>query len=695
VTQTFFHGCTDLLRELDALGYDRVSSVTRPGQFAASSSRVQFYTKGFDYWDQRQAPYQAMVTFNNEKIVGLQAADAISARLEPIEIGSIYPQHGEDRVLVRLSDIPPLLGETLIAVEDKNFAHHVGFSIKGIARAFMTNLRAGEVVQGGSTLTQQLVKNFYLSRERSLWRKVQEVFMAMLLELHYSKADILEAYINEVYLGQSGARGIHGFGLAATHYFNRPLNALSPSQLALLVGVVKGATFYNPWVHQERALARRNIVLGIMFDEGLLEEVAYQRALNTPLNVVNKTARRSQYPAYLDLVKRQLLQDYDEQDLQAEGLKIFTTFSLRAQRSAEQAITQRLERFDPNKQQQLQGAAIITKVGSGEVLAVVGDRNASFSGFNRALDAKRQIGSLVKPFVYLTALETHQYNLISPLDDSPLSITLDNGDSWSPRNFSRESHDSPWLLHALNYSYNQSTARLGLELGVDSVLDTLQRAGLQERPAPLPSLLLGALSLSPLEVSHLYHTLAADGVYTPLRAIDSVLDAQGNALKRYPLKSEARMAIEHSHLMHYALQSTMRIGTGRSAYTVLPNTLMVAGKTGTTNDQRDSWFAGYSGEHLGVVWVGQDNNQPTRLTGSSGALKIWSDIFKDVPTQSLAQNTPDTIEYFWIHDATGLRTTENCSDASLVPFVKGTAPQGVFACGSAGSSLRRWFNQLF
>ena len=688
----------DLITELNALGYDKVSQLKQPGQMSVNGRRVAFYTKGFTFWDKTQAPYQAVVSFRDDQVVNVQAANAVSARLEPLEIGSIYPQHGEDRVLVNLSDIPPLLGEALIAVEDKHFAHHYGFSITGIARALWVNLREGEVVQGGSTLTQQLVKNFYLTRERTLWRKLQELVMALLLEFHYSKADILEAYINEVYLGQSGARAIHGFGLAANYYFNRPLNALNPSQIALLIGVVKGATFYNPWVHEARAKARRNTVLDIMVENGLLTQAEYRQAIASPLGIVTKAQRkRSRYPAYLDLVKRQLLQDYDQADLQAEGLNIFTNFSPRIQRVTELALSQQLAQFDPSNRKELQGAAIITQVGTGEVLAVVGDRNANLSGFNRALDAKRQIGSLVKPFVYLTALESNQYQLTSPLDDSPLQVVMDNDDIWSPKNFSRESHESPWLLNALNFSYNQSTARLGLDVGVESVIDTLKRAGLQQSPVPLPSLLLGALSLSPLEVSQLYHTLAADGVYTPLRAIDSVVDANGQPLKRYPLKSRAQIDIEYSHLMHYALQSVMRVGTGRSAYQSLPDTLMVAGKTGTTNNQRDSWFAGYSGEHLGVVWLGNDNNQPTALTGSSGALTVWSDIFSTIPTRSLAQNTPENIEYFWIHESTGLRTSEHCNQAVLVPFVQGTAPQASSRCDSARitSSVSRWFKRLF
>ncbi|MBX2807421.1 MAG: penicillin-binding protein 1B [Cellvibrionaceae bacterium] len=687
-----------LERELRALAYDFVPVLSAPGQVVRQGKRFQIYTQGFAFWDGYAPPAQYRLTLDKHGVRSLRSAGEVPVlRLEPREIGSIYPGHGEDRILTRLSAIPPLLGEALIVVEDKDFARHSGISLKAIARAFWQNIKAAGVVQGGSTITQQLVKNFYLNQRRSLWRKVQEAMMALLLEWHFSKADILEAYINEVYLGQSGPRAIHGFGLAAQHYFNRPLKALQPEHIALLVGVVKGASYYNPWRHPERATQRRNLVLQLMHEAQLLKAADYRRALRQPLGVINPEQRLvGDYPAFLDLVKRQLLRDYREADLHNEGLRIFTTLSPAIQQQTEAAVAKRVQQFNRDKTRDLQAAAVITAVGSGEVLALVGDRSPRYSGFNRALDAQRQIGSLVKPFVYLTALmQPQDYHLTTRLDDASVTVDLPGGDLWQPQNFDQYSHGQVLLYQALAFSYNQATARLGMALGVNAVIDTLQRAGLQSQPQALPSLLLGALALSPLEVSHLYHTLAADGVYTPLRAIRSVLNADNQALQRYPLRSETRFDEDLSHLMHFALQAVMRIGTGRAAYAQLSSELSVAGKTGTTNDYRDSWFAGYSGDHLGVVWLGHDDNRPTGLTGSTGALKVWADIFGSLATTSLSQNTPATIEYYWMDGDEGLRSAQSCKGALLVPFVAGSQPRQKTPCRRRSRSFQQWFNQWF
>jgi penicillin-binding protein 1B len=683
--------------ELRSLGYQFVKKLSSPGQVTKSGSNYRLQTKGFVFWDKDEPSATYEVQFDNQQVISLKGANDLVLRLEPQEIGSIYPNHGEDRILVSLLDIPPLLGETLIAVEDKEFARHFGISFKGIARAMLANAKAGGLVQGGSTLTQQLVKNFYLTQERSLWRKAQEAIMSVLLEVHYSKADILEAYINEVYLGQSGPRAIHGFGLASQHYFNQSLKSLRPHQIALLIGVVKGASYYNPWRSPERTLKRRNLVLNMMAKSELIDQVMLKRSFSRSLGVAATAEKQfGDYPAFLDLVKRQLQQDYKSEDLQSEGLRIFTTMSPQVQAQTEGAVKRQMQRLNQSVSNSLQAAAIVTAVGSGEILAVVGDRNPRYSGFNRALDAERQIGSLVKPFVYLTALmQDNNYQLTSMLDDSELSVALPNGSQWQPKNYSKKSHGILPLYQALALSYNQSTARLGMDIGVKKVINTLQQAGLEKKVSSLPSLLLGALALSPLELSHLYHTLAADGVYTPLRSIRSVLDATNQPLQRYKLKSEPRFSPEHSHLMHFALQAVMRIGTGRGAYARLPNNLSVAGKTGTTNEQRDSWFAGYSGDHLGVVWVGNDDNKPTRLTGSSGALKIWTDVFSGLSTQSIAQTAPENIEYYWVDNQNGLRSAEGCDNAQLVPFVKGSQPELLADCDLVKSTVKRLFNQWF
>ena len=693
----------ELKRELHSVGYRHIKDVYEAGQFSVQGNAYNIITRAFVFPDKAEVSARYQVYFTREngvtrvsRVVG--ADDDFIARIEPQEIGSIYPRHGEDRVLVQLENTPPLLGQALIAVEDKDFANHYGISFRGIARAMLANIKARRFVQGGSTLTQQLVKNFYLTQDKSLWRKIQEALMAPLLELHYSKADILEAYINEVYLGQSGPRGIHGFGLAASHYFNRSLESLRPHQIALLVGTVKGASYYNPWRYPERAKNRRDTVLKIMADNGLLTKAEYVKYTAMSLSIVKKSALRlGDYPAFLDVVKRQLRRDYRQEDLQSEGLRIFTTMSPNVQELAEQSLSSRLAQYNKkSSKQNLQGAAVITAVGSGEILALVGDSNPRYSGFNRAVDMQRAVGSLAKPFVYLSALsQPKKYTLSTLVDDSPVTIPLAAGKQWQPSNYDKKSHGNIPLYQALALSYNQATARLGMDVGLKNVIDTLYAAGVEQSIPALPSLLLGSLELSPLEVSHLYHTLAADGFYTPLRAIRDVLDTNNQRLSRYPLKSEPRINPDITYLMHYNLQATMRTGTGRRAYQQLPRQLAVAGKTGTTNRQRDSWFAGYSADHLGVVWVGNDSNTPTPYTGSSGALPIWIDVFKQLSTRGINNNQPENIAYYWADNRDGLLSDENCEGAILVPYIRGSQPAQSDRCSAIDQPITRWFKQWF
>lgn len=693
----------ELQRELKTLGYKPVKQTYGAGQYAREGMRYSLFTREFLFADgvTKAARYSfSFASHQGQTVISqLQGIDdSLVLRLEPKEIGSIYPGHGEDRILVNLDAIPPLLGETIIAVEDKEFAHHHGLSFRGISRAMLANIKARRFVQGGSTLTQQLVKNFYLTQDRKLGRKIQEAFMAVLLERRYSKAEILEAYINEVYLGQSGPRAIHGFGLAAKHYFNRPLKNLQAHQIALLVATVKGASYYNPWRHPKRALNRRNTVLKIMADNQLISVKEYQKFSQRPLDIVNQAdLRLGDYPAFLELVKRQLREDYREEDLQSEGLRIFTTMSPNVQELTESVVHQRLSQLNKKLSgQPLQAAAVVTAVGSGEVLAVVGDRNPRYSGFNRVLNMRRPIGSLVKPFVYLAALsQPETYTLISLLDDSSVSFKQQNGELWQPKNYDKQSHGQVPLYEALAFSYNQSTARLGMDVGLSRVVSTLKLSGLSKDVRELPSLLLGSLELSPLEVSHLYHTLAADGVYTPLRTIRSVQNSGNKPLQRYPLISEPRISSELSYLMHYNLQAVMRQGTGRGAYRYLPDHLMVAGKTGTTNEQRDSWFAGYSADHLGVVWLGRDDNKPTSYTGSSGALPIWSNIFSGVSTQGISYQQPSRVEYYWVDEKDGLLSAKDCENSILVPFVAGSQPQQKTDCQWTQVPLKRWFDKWF
>lgn len=692
-------------QELQALGYRSVNNLSAPGQFVRrpiSSSQIsyQLHSRGFDFWDKREEARRFNITIGNGHVQNLRdlaGADMPLMRLEPEEIGGIYPAEVEDRLLVRLADLPPLLGETLLAVEDQHFLDHHGVSPLAILRAAMVNMRQGEVVQGGSTLTQQLVKNFYLTRERHLRRKVQEAIMAVLLEIHYTKSEILETYINEVFLGQSGPRAIHGFALASHHYFRQPLAELDTEQLALLVGLVKGASYYNPWRNPERAKNRRNLVLTVMHQQGLIDDKELKRAQAAPLGVVEQgDTSMVTYPAFVGLVKRQLQQDYQEEDLRSEGLRIFTSLSPMVQRQAEAALNQRLRQLErQHNVKDLQGSMVVTSIGGGEVLALIGDKNPRFEGFNRALDARRPIGSLLKPFVYLAALEhTDNYNLGTIISDGPVTIKSDDGKLWEPKNIDNLNHGDVPLYKGLTHSYNQATARLGMQVGLENVFDTVKAAGFTGRIPAVPSMLLGSVDMSSFEVAGIYHTLAAEGVYTPLRAIREVLTADGQPLRRYPLELEQRFSLESTFQLQYALQMVLREGTGRSVYNQFPETLPLAGKTGTTNDQRDSWFAGFSGEHLAVVWVGRDDNSATPLTGSGGALQVWADLLRQLPTQGVNLQPPEGVSFDWIDSATGMLSAEHCEGAVWLPLRDTQRPEAQVDCHLKDNE-RTWWRRLW
>lgn len=693
-------------KELEALGYRTTAAVTSSGQLmrrAASSDEVTYdvLTRGFNFWDKREEPQRFTLRIDNGKVVSLmdeKGAALPLVRMEPEEIGGIYPNNIEDRVLVKLDQLPPLLGETLLAVEDKHFREHHGVSPEAILRAMWVNAREGEVVQGGSTLTQQLVKNFYLTSKQSLTRKIPEAIMSVLLELHYSKSEILETYVNEVYLGKSGSREIRGFGLASQHYFRQPLHELNPQDVALLVGLVKGASFYNPWRNPERAKERRNVVLSVMHSEGLIDDKQFVAAQAAPLGLAAETdVSLINYPAFVDLVKRQLKQDYQEDDLRKEGLRIFTTIAPMVQRLAEKSVAIKIAQLEKQyKLKDIQVGMVVTSVGSGEILALIGDKNPRFPGLNRALDAHRQIGSLMKPFVYLTALEQPQtYNLGTLISDDPVSIKGGDGKLWEPKNADNLSHGNMPLYRALANSENQATVRLGMQLTVKAVAKTVKAAGYNGELQEVPSMLIGAVDMSPIEVTNMYHTLAAEGVHTPLHAIREVLNAEGQPLKRYPLELDQRFSGQSTFELQYALQAVLREGTGRSVYNSFPASLPLAGKTGTTNDQRDSWFAGFSGEHLAVVWVGKDDNSKTPLSGASGALQVWADLMRQLPTQGVNQQAPEGVSFDWIDASSGLLSAEHCEGAMWLPLHNDFKPKESAECKIKADTEEHWWQKIF
>ncbi|HSC76549.1 MAG TPA: transglycosylase domain-containing protein, partial [Pseudomonadales bacterium] len=531
---------------LTVLGYQPSAAAGNAGQYRVTGNSVELKTRGFAYADQPEPSRWVKLDFDSKGIsrVSEQNGHEMTLlRLEPLMIGSLYPGEHEDRLLIKLEEMPPVMLAGLVATEDRYFMDHHGISIRGVARAMWTNITAGGLVQGGSTITQQLVKNFYLTSERTLSRKVLEVWMAILLEVHYSKREILETYLNEVYLGQEGGRSIHGFGLASQQFFRQPLNELKLHQMALLIGMVKGPSYYDPWRKPERATERRRVVLDIMLDQGIISKAEYDWANAQPLGVGEGSKTRiGVYPAFLELVRRQLKTDYKDEDLLSEGLQVFTTIDPQVQWLAEQSLKEGVAKLEKSYKSladgQLQGAVVTTNPANGEVIALVGDRYPKYYGFNRAIDANRPVGSLLKPFVFLSALESGNYSLATQVDDTPVKWRNANGSWWQPQNYDHKLHGKVSILDALAHSYNLVTARVGLQVGVKKLINVIRRAGVKAELDEVPSLLLGAGGMSPLEVAQLYQSIPADGFTLPLRAIRDVYTADGKPLKRYGLEME-------------------------------------------------------------------------------------------------------------------------------------------------------------
>ncbi|HEX5277100.1 MAG TPA: penicillin-binding protein 1B [Fluviicoccus sp.] len=677
----------DVLAELALLHYNAAPGWDSPGVYTEKDGAFYIHTRGFMFSDETEKSQVLKLKFAGGTLSELSSTQPNGrglVRLEPLVIGGIYPRQNEDRVLMQLKDSPKHLVDALIATEDRDFFHHFGISVRGIFRAIAVNIASGELRQGGSTLTQQLVKNFYLTDERSLKRKLNEALMAMLLEAHYGKQEILECYLNEVNLGQNGNRSINGFGLASQFYFGQPISELKLHQVALLVGLVKGPSYYNPWRNPERALARRNTVLDNMLGQGKITRAEYEKAHARPLGIlIQPTAGLSVYPAFMDVVRRQLKAEYKEEDLNSEGLRIFTTLDPRVQNAAGASFNQTMAqlRDRSKKMQDLQGAVVVSNPENGELLAVVGGYG-SFTGYNRAVDANRQVGSLLKPAVYLTALAGGQYNLLSPLDDSSVEIAGQSGTVWKPENYDHQSHGTVPLYDALAHSYNQSTIRLGMTLGIPAVIKTLKDLGVREELQNYPSLLLGTVDMSPMEVLELYQPFAANGFQTTPRAIREVVDNKGKRLTRYGLDVKQVYDPAALYQLNFAMQQVMRSGTGTSAYARLPGNLVMAGKTGTTNDLRDAWFAGYTGNYLAVVWVGHDDNRSTGLSGASGALPIWTDMMTRLHPVSLEPVQPDTVSWVWADRATGILSAEGCPGAIYVPMLTEAIPVEKTVCAA-------------
>jgi penicillin-binding protein 1B len=699
----------DLEEELHRLHYRAGDPLTGAGIYRRRGNSFEVHTRRVRFSDELREPQLVSINANWSSITGLRQADAPELpvfRLDPPIIGSVFPIHGEDRLVLSPADVPPLLRAGIKQIEDRRFDEHNGVDARGVMRALWANLRARRVVQGGSTLTQQLVKNYFLSDEQTFGRKATEALMALRLEAHFSKEEILVAYLNEVYLGQDGSRAIHGFGLGSEYYFAKPLAELDVGEVATLIGLVKGPSYYDPRKHPDRARARRNLVLQELEQAHLIDSAAAQRAAASPLGL--RPPGGSYVPAYLDLVRRHLKRDYAEADLAAAGLAVYTSLDPRAQAAAERALTVNLKRLDAAskvRDAHLEGAVIVAEPNSGDVVAVVGGRDVGTDGFNRALDARRPIGSLVKPAVYLTALETGRYNAATLIEDAPVELKLSDGSVWAPQNFEHQVYGRVPMARALAESMNLATVRLGLDLGLPKVGDTLQRLGLETPPTLNPSLLLGTVEMTPLEVVQVYTALANGGFRARLRAVHAVLDEHGRPLKSFRVQVEEAAPAVAVYQLDRMLTLVTTHGTGRAAAARLPRGTIVAGKTGTSSDLRDSWFAGFTGTYVAVAWVGYDDNRVTGLTGAAGALPVWADILASLKSASFQPVAPEQLEDRWIGFEDGLETAPGCSaDAVLVSVPRDTVlpPKpgcssvagGTSPTGTMGDKIKEWLNHI-
>ena len=619
----------EMVKLLEATQYRQVSKMTRPGEFTVQANSIEMIRRPFDFPDSKEGQVRARLTFDGDRLDTIENMDNNRQfgffRLDPRLITMLSSANGEQRLFVARNGFPDLLVDTLLATEDRHFYEHDGISLYSIGRAVLANLTAGRTVQGASTLTQQLVKNLFLSSERSYWRKANEAYMAVLMDARYSKDRILELYMNEVYLGQSGDNEIRGFPLASLYYFGRPVEELSLDQQALLVGMVKGASIYNPWRNPKLALERRNLVLRLLQQQQVIDQELYDMLSARPLGVQPRGGVISPQPAFMQMVRQELQSKLGDKVKDLSGVKIFTTFDSVAQDAAEKAAVEGIPALKKQRKlSDLETAMVVVDRNTGEVRAMVGGAEPQYAGYNRAMQARRSIGSLAKPATYLTALsQPNLYRLNTWIADAPISLRQPNGQVWSPQNDDKQFSGQVMLVDALTRSMNVPTVNLGMALGLPAIVDTWQKLGVsKDQLHPVPAMILGALNLTPIEVAQAFQTIASGGNRAPLSALRSVIAEDGSVLYQSFPQAERAVPAQAAYMTLWTMQQVVQRGTGRQLGAKYPG-LHLAGKTGTTNNNVDTWFAGIDGREVVITWVGRDNNQPTKLYGASGAMSIY------------------------------------------------------------------------
>jgi penicillin-binding protein 1B len=613
--------------------------------------------------------------------------------LEPELITYLFDDTREKRRRIEYEELPDHLVKAVLAIEDRRFFSHPGLDPFRIVGAAVRNVQAESYIQGGSTITQQLVKNFFLTPEKSLKRKIQEALLAMVLERRADKKAILELYLNEVYLGQVGSFSIHGMGEAARMYFHKDVGNLTLGESALLAGMIQSPNPYNPYRHRERATERRNLVLKAMSEAGFLENDQAASATAEPLSVERPSVDTAEAPYFVDLVRSQLTERYDEKDLATQNLSVYTTIDLSLQNMAQEVLSEGLANVEKSikrkrTKEPLQGALIVLEPSTGAVLALVGGRSYGDSQYNRAILARRQLGSTFKPFVYLTAFEaTFDDPSLPPItpatvvQDEP-SVFLYEDKEYMPENYEDKYLGYVTLRRALAHSLNVATVKVAEMAGYGRVASLWNDRLGMGKTAPVkayPAVALGAFEATPLELATAYNVLANNGLKVAPVTVLRVVDEKKNALEQHAPQPQRAARPETAFLVTNMMRGVLLNGTAAGAWSMgLPRGIDVAGKTGTTNDLRDAWFAGFTPELLCVVWVGYDDNTPVNLSGARAALPIWVEFMKralagvkpghfDVPSANVV--------FVDIDADTGLLPGPGCEKTIAEAFIPGTEPQ--------------------
>ena len=659
-------------------------------RFRKRDPSKKIFPNDYSYWPKQKCKNHFDVNFSNKTkhcllilttqlyVIGLTDEKLISdlfhksndGELKEAKSLNFYPQILAQVVnskfllqnFVKLSEIPLYCIHATMAAEDQTFLDHRGFSAKGILRALGRNIIKRKYAEGGSTITQQLVKNYFLTKEKTLKRKFKEIILSIILELKLEKDKILEAYLNILYMGQSGPYEIRGFPAASQFYFGKSISDLNLSECAFLAGIIKSPGGYNPFKNPHKSLKRRQNILSQMKTAQWISLNQYKKASISELPQKNSAIRNVPFSAYLS----QNIMNEVKRNYENLPLKVFTNIEKRTQVLAERALTrgiQNLEnRFPKLKEKTLQGSLISVHIPTGKVIAMVGGRDFRISQFDRVLNSKRQIGSLMKPFVFLTGFYNPLVHPLIPLQDTPFTYKYDN-QVWKPHNFENRFFEEIPLFASLIYSLNASTSRFALEkVGLHSIISLFQNLGLKAKVPKLPSSILGAFELSPYQVAQAYLPLATQGVMRKLQFIEKITTPSGKEVWKPQTKESTVFEALPTALTLSVLKQNMVHGTGQLAYWhnyKRPS----AGKTGTTNQSKDTWFAGFTPDILTVVWVGYDDNTPLNLTGSSAALPIWIDYMKKA-TLSYPKK-----DFSWPEDLQQVSLAQNIKESKIKEMV--------------------------